>query len=93
MKLGLAKIQVQQTFCEACVQEIKDKLSKVQGICNVRPFPDESKVVFHFEGAFPLSCALNTLMELGHPPKGDVIKKENYVPPLCHCTDLGNHAA
>ena len=93
MKKGLAKIQVAYSFCENCAPKISKELLKLDGISNVHALAHESKVVFHFKGAYPLSNALNKLMEIGHPPLGDVIKQENYVPPLCKCDGITSSAA
>lgn len=93
MKRGLAKIQVAHTFCDGCAGDIKEQLLGIEGIYNVYPNPMDSRIWFHFDRANELALALNKLMEIGHPPLGDKIKKENYVPPLCQCTKVGSSAA
>ncbi|WP_136468804.1 hypothetical protein [Flagellimonas onchidii] len=93
MKKSLARIHVQQSFCIYCAERIEKELLCVDDISNVYTYPVESLVVFQFARANELSMALNKLMELGYPPKGDVIKEENYVPPLCSCEKVGYSAA
>ncbi|MEX0314874.1 MAG: hypothetical protein AB3N18_11895 [Allomuricauda sp.] len=93
MKKSLARIHVQQSFCMDCAERIEKELLRIEDISNVYAYPIDSLIVFHFVRANELSTALNRLMELGYPPKGDVIKKENYVPPLCSCEEIGYSAA
>ncbi|TMU55636.1 hypothetical protein [Flagellimonas algicola] len=93
MRKGLAKIPVAQAFCDDCASGIKKQLLGIEGIYNVCTNPMDSLVWFHFGSANELALALNKLMEIGHPPLGDKIKKENYVPPLCQCTKVGSSAA
>ena len=93
MKKGLARIKVQYGFCEGCANVIKEQLLDIEGIYRVYPNPADSQIWFHFVRANELALALNKLMEMGHPPLGDSIKKENYVPPLCQCNGVGSSAA
>ena len=93
MKKSLAKIDVQEGFCKTCAGILKEELEKINGIEDVFPNPSDSFVVFHFVGANELALALNKLMELGHPPLGDTIKEEYYVPPLCQCNGINTSAA
>ena len=93
MKKSLASIAVQNGFCENCAQDIREHLEDIDGIHNVCPHPGDALVRFHFARANELALALNKLMELGHPPIGDKIKKKNYVPPLCQCNKVGSSAA
>ncbi|WP_420604067.1 hypothetical protein [Flagellimonas sp.] len=93
MKKNLARIDVQQPFCHNCAEVIQNELTSIDDISNVRTYPMDSLVVFHFIRANELSNVLNKLMELGHPPQGDVIQKENYVPPLCNCRGIEYSAA
>lgn len=93
MKKNLARIHVQQSFCMGCAEKIQNELLNIDDIFNVYAYPTDSLIVFHFVRANELSMALNKLMELGYPPKGDMIKKENYVPPICNCEEIGYSAA
>lgn len=87
MKSGLAQIPVQNSFCQRCSHTIKSELLKVNDISNVYLYPKDSLVVFNFVKANELSDALNILMSLGYPPKGDKVDKKNCRPPLCCCQD------
>ncbi|MEM9647311.1 MAG: hypothetical protein AAF969_02450 [Bacteroidota bacterium] len=93
MKNSLARIIVEPGFCMDCGSEIVKELMGIDDITNVFAYPMESLVVFQFIKANELSLALNKLMEMGHPPAGDTIKEENYVPPLCRCNGMGSNAA
>lgn len=93
MKKSLAKIPVAHAFCDECASVIKEQLIGIEGILNVYTNPMDSLIWFHFGSANELALALNKLMEIGHPPLGDKIKKENYVPPLCQCAKVGSSAA
>lgn len=87
MKSGMAKIEVQNSFCTRCSGRIKIELLKIENITNVYCYPFDSLVVFNFVKANELSMALNTLTALGYPPKGDRIDIENYVGPWCTCSE------
>ncbi|MGW9684046.1 hypothetical protein [Flagellimonas sp. 2504JD1-5] len=93
MKKSLAQIHVQHSFCMNCAEKIQNELLCIADISNIHAYPTDRLIVFNFVRANELSMVLNKLMELGHPPKGDVIKKENYVPPLCSCEGIGYNAA
>ncbi|WP_299536771.1 hypothetical protein [Ulvibacterium sp.] len=86
MKSGMAKIEVQNSFCTKCSAKIKVELLKIENITNVYLYPFDSLIVFNFVRANELSTALNTLMALGYPPKGDRIDIGTYVHPWCQCS-------
>lgn len=87
IKSGMAKIEVQNSFCTRCSGKIKVELLKIENITNVHLYPFDSLVVFNFVKANELSTALNTLTALGYPPKGDRIDMKNYVHPWCQCSE------
>lgn len=93
MKKSLARIKVQHGFCKGCANVIKRQLLEIDGIHGVYPNPEDSRIWFRFVRANELAAVLNKLMEMGHPPLGDTIKEENYVPPLCQCNGVGSSAA
>lgn len=84
MKLSLAKIPVQNSFCGNCSTQIKTELLKIHDITNVQLYPSDSLVVFSFVKANELAMALNMLTALGYPPKGDRIANKHSLP-LCSC--------
>jgi hypothetical protein len=73
MKHQIARIPVQNSFCELCKNKIQTKLSKISDVSNVRLYPQESLVVFNFFKANELSNVLNALTEMGYPEKGEQI--------------------
>lgn len=87
MKSGMAKIEVQNSFCTRCSVKIKIELLKIENITNVYLYPFDSLVVFNFVRANELSTALNTLTALGYPQKGERINMKNYVHPWCKCSE------
>ncbi|TMU55135.1 hypothetical protein [Flagellimonas algicola] len=84
MKLRLAKIPVQNRFCNNSSAQIKSELLKIKDISNVQLYPTDSLVVFSFIKANELSRALNILMALGCPPQGDRMERD-IISPLCSC--------
>lgn len=86
MKSGMAKIEVQSSFCTKCSVRIKMELLKIENITNVYLYPFDSLVVFNFVKANELSTALNTLTALGYPQKGERIHMKNYVQTCCTCS-------
>lgn len=87
MKSGMAKIEVQSSFCAKCAARIKMELLKIENITNVYLYPFDSLVVFNFIKANELSIALNTLTALGYPQKGERIGRNGYI---STCTCLAN---
>lgn len=86
MKSGMAKIEVQNSFCTKCSGKIKMELLKIENITNVYLYPFDSLVVFNFIKANELSMALNTLTALGYPQKGERIDMKNYMHTCCTCS-------
>ncbi len=84
MKTNLAKISVQQSFCNGCAAKIKDALLTIQDISNVSLYPEESLVVFNFVRANEISQALNKLTDLGYPEEGEIVKNNSTLP-FCNC--------
>ncbi|MFD0861567.1 hypothetical protein ACFQ1M_05070 [Sungkyunkwania multivorans] len=82
---GLAKIFVQNTFCNQCTTTIKNKMVQEQEVRNVILYPSDSLVVFNFKRANQLSGVMNMLTALGYPPKGDRITSANTAVALCQC--------
>ncbi|MFK7811776.1 MAG: hypothetical protein AB8B59_04730 [Maribacter sp.] len=86
MKHQIARIPVQNSFCESCKSVIQRKLTKIRDISNVRLYPEESLVVFNFLRANELSDVLNVLTEMGYPEKGEPIDPEVLLKSkLCLC--------
>jgi hypothetical protein len=86
MKHQIARIPVQNSFCELCKTTIQTKLSKIRDVSNVRLYPQESLVVFNFFKANELSNVLNALTEMGYPEKGEQIDHEIFLKSkLCLC--------
>ena len=91
MKTSLARIFVQHPFCSSCVLPMKKKImAEVANIKNVTLYSSKSLVVFNFNNVNQVAQVLNTLMDLGHPQKGDRISLENSIPPLCRCSIENN---
>ncbi|NHF58323.1 hypothetical protein FK220_003150 [Flavobacteriaceae bacterium TP-CH-4] len=76
MKQQIARIQVQNNFCERCKSSIQTKLTKIRDVSNVRLYPKESLVVFNFFRANELSDVLNALTEMGYPEEGERINRD-----------------
>ena len=71
MEFRTARIQLQHPFCCRCGQKITTQLGKIKAIKNVKCYPSEQLVVFGFNTAFQISEVLNSLIQLGFPPKGE----------------------
>ena len=69
-----AKFEVARSFCDSCSKHIANRLQDIDGIKNVRLYPLERVVSFHFNKPFDLSNALNELTTMGYPEKGEIIK-------------------
>ncbi len=76
MKHQIARIQVQNNFCESCKSVIQKKLTKIRDVSNVQLYPQESLVVFNFLRANELSDVLNALTEMGYPETGERINRD-----------------
>lgn len=85
METSLARIFVQNKFCNHCVDKVKTKMMEVQNISNVIVYPQDALVVFNFKRANQVSEVLNTLTALGYPPQGDRLEKNGCQTPLCNC--------
>ena len=86
MKHQIARIPVQNSFCELSKTTIQTKLSKIRDVSNVRLYPQESLVVFNFFKANEVSNVLNVLTEMGYPEKGEQINHEVFLrSKLCLC--------
>lgn len=86
MKHQIARIPVQNSFCESCKSVIQTKLTQIRDISNVRLYPEESLVVFNFFRANELSDVLNALTEMGYPEKGEYIDPDVLLKSkLCFC--------
>ena len=82
---SLARIPVQQIFCDNCSVHIKKGLQEITGIANVRLYPKESLVCFNFMTANTLSTALNFLLTIGFTEKGDKTFEEQFSLLSCGC--------
>lgn len=82
---SLARIPVQEIFCDECSDCIKKGLQEIKGIANVRLYPLESLVCFNFITASTLSTALNILSDIGYTEKGDKSFKEQFSKSSCGC--------
>lgn len=82
---SLARIPVQQIFCEDCSVCIKKGLQEIKGITNIRLYPKESLVCFNFMTANTLSQALNILSDIGYTEKGDKSFTELFSNSNCGC--------
>ena len=83
--MSLARIPIQQVFCDHCSDCIKAELQKINGISNVRLYPLESLVCFNFMTANTLSTALNSLWDIGYTEKGDTSRYEQFSKSSCGC--------
>lgn len=90
MRTGIAKIPVQNSFCEGCAEVIRKRILKDQGVQNLVLFPSESLIVFNFNWANQVSEVLNILTKLGYPPEGDEITTSSYRLPFCTCKSKDN---
>ncbi|MBX2826537.1 MAG: hypothetical protein KTR22_00130 [Flavobacteriaceae bacterium] len=61
----LARVPIESWFCSNESRAIKTALEGLEGIERVRPFPRDKLILFHFYTSHALSCALNTLGDLG----------------------------
>lgn len=71
-----ANLKIERSFCEICSIKISNRLKTITGIQNIRTYPLEAIISFHFEKPNDLSNALNELTELGYPEKGEIIHKD-----------------
>lgn len=82
---SIARIEVQQSFCNNCSVCIKNKLKGVEDIANVRLYPRESLVTFNFIRPNRLADVLNILSDLGYPEKGERVFETTVSKSLCRC--------
>jgi len=68
---NIARIFVQNTFCQNRIQNIRSEVKKVIESGNVILYPSDSLIVFNFKTANEVSEVLNVLTHLGFPPAGD----------------------
>ncbi len=85
MRSGIAKIPLQNSFCERCAEIIKRRIIEAQNLQEVLLFPEESLIVFNFKWANQVSEVLNILTRLGYPPVGDEVTTSTYNLPFCKC--------
>ncbi|ULC59875.1 hypothetical protein MBM09_02580 [Flaviramulus sp. BrNp1-15] len=85
MKATIAKIEVQQSFCNNCSVCIKKELQGIDDVNNVRLYPKESLITFNFIKANKLSEALNVLSGIGYPEKGEQIFNAQFSKSVCKC--------
>jgi len=85
MRTGIAKIPVQNSFCERCAEVIKNRILKDQSVQNLILFPSDSLITFNFNWANQVSEVLNILTRLGYPPEGDEVTTSSYTLPFCKC--------
>lgn len=85
MKTQLARIQVQNRFCERCKSSIKSKLSEIKSISNIQLYVNESLIVFNFLKANELSDVLNVLSEIGYPEIGEQFNFRELESKICLC--------
>ncbi len=82
---SVARIEVQQPFCNNCSIIIKKKLASVKGIENLQLYPSDSLVAFNFKRASHLSNLLNLLTEMGYPQKGEKLFEKDNTNAVCNC--------
>ena len=80
-----ARIEVQNPFCQRCLDGIKNKLQGIDDVINVNLYPKSSLVIFNFIKATKLSEVLNVLSEIGYPEKGERESKLEPSKPNCSC--------
>lgn len=82
-KVEIARIEVQQRFCESCAFLIKKELQQVGELRNIRLYPKASLITFNFNSANKLSRVLNTLSEIGYSEKGERLNDKCQI--FCSC--------
>lgn len=82
---NMARLEVQQRFCENCSSCIKKELQRIDTVNNIRLFPKDSLIVFNFKKAIDLSNVLNTLSDIGYPEKIGGANKESHLNTYCKC--------
>ncbi|WP_400076556.1 hypothetical protein [Winogradskyella sp. R77965] len=80
----MARIKVEQRFCNNCSVWIKNELQEIDDVNNVRLYPKESLITFNFTKAYKLSTALNILSEIGYYESGEKVNKEQ-LQEICSC--------
>ncbi|WP_035086204.1 hypothetical protein [Aquimarina latercula] len=85
MMISIARIEVQEHFCEDCASLIRNKLSEVDQIKNVRLYPKEALITFCFRRANELSTVLNVLSNIGYHEKEEKIITKQCELNLCNC--------
>ncbi|WP_299120074.1 hypothetical protein [uncultured Winogradskyella sp.] len=78
MKATIARIEVQQRFCNNCSAYIKNELQEIDEVNNVRLYPKESLITFNFTNAYKLSTALNILSEIGYYERGERVTSNKF---------------
>lgn len=84
-KANMARVEVQQGFCDNCSVCIKKELQEIDEVNNVRLYPKESLITFNFMRANKLSAVLNMLSDIGYPEKGEKIFEEHFTKSVCSC--------
>lgn len=89
---SMARIEVQQSFCNTCSACIKKKLQDIKDLKNIRLYPRESLITFNFIKANKLSDALNILSEIGYPERGESMSFKQTPRSACQCikSDMSN---
>ncbi len=83
-KATIARIKVQQRFCDLCSANIKKELQDIDDVNNVRLYPKQSLIIFNFTKAYKLFTALNILSEIGYYEIGERINRPK-MPEVCNC--------
>lgn len=88
-KKKIARIEVQQNFCDACGETILYELDEIEGVSNIIVYPTNAVIVFCFSRANELSKALNILTKLGFPEIGDdpILEHKN-AHKECNCSTI-----
>lgn len=84
-RLSLAKIEVEQHFCNTCSWCIKRELQRIDDIKNIRLYPKQSLITFNFFNAHKLSDALNVLSKIGYNEKGENSTNSQFLSTICSC--------
>lgn len=84
-KTSMARVEVQQGFCDNCSVCIKKELQEIDEVKNVRLYPKESLITFNFMRANKLSAVLNILSDIGYPEKGEAGFEKQFSKSVCSC--------
>lgn len=65
-QVSFAKLVVQPDLSEGCSATIKNTLQNIHQLQNIRIFPKDNLITFHFRSVNSLSTALNALTDIGY---------------------------